>query len=73
MPKTRTTRIGAAIDIGSNSIHLLVARLDRSPAASRHGLSVLDDRSVLLGLGDVVDANGAIPKDARDQIIDCSG
>ena len=31
---------------------------------------MLDDRSVLLGLGDVVDANGAIPKDARDQIID---
>ncbi len=70
MPRTRTTRIGAAIDIGSNSIHLLVARLDRSPAASRHGLSVLLDRSELLGLGDVVDAHGGIPRDSRDLIID---
>lgn len=68
--KTRTTRVGAAIDIGSNSIHLLVARLDSSPAASRHGLTTLEDRSVLLGLGDVVDADRVIPTDTCVQIID---
>lgn len=59
--------IGAAIDVGSNSVHLLVARID----ASRLGrLEVLRDESVLLGLGDVVDREGEIPDDACPALID---
>jgi exopolyphosphatase/guanosine-5'-triphosphate,3'-diphosphate pyrophosphatase len=50
--------IGAAIDIGSNSIHLLVAEVDEGRA-----LHVIQDESVLLGLGAVVDLDGRIPDD----------
>jgi exopolyphosphatase/pppGpp-phosphohydrolase len=46
--------IGAAVDVGSNSIHLLVARIRRS------GLHVLLDESELLGLGELVDGSGAL-------------
>lgn len=49
--------IGAAIDIGSNSVHLLVAEVGSD------GLTVLRDESVLLGLGAVVDLEGRIPDD----------
>jgi exopolyphosphatase / guanosine-5'-triphosphate,3'-diphosphate pyrophosphatase len=48
-------RIAAAIDVGSNSVHLLVAELvDGQPHA-------IHDESVLLGLGAVVDLEGRIP------------
>ena len=55
--------IGAAVDIGSNSIHLLVAAIDLD------GLRILIDESVQLGLGDVVDREGHLPADARDAIV----
>ena len=45
---------GAAIDLGSTSVHLLVARPERS------GLVVLNDESAFLGLGDVRLAQGDI-------------
>ena len=51
--------IGAAVDVGSNSVHLLVARINDD------GLTYLRDESELLGLGDVVDADGTIPEDAQ--------
>jgi exopolyphosphatase/guanosine-5'-triphosphate,3'-diphosphate pyrophosphatase len=51
--------IGAAVDVGSNSVHLLVARL------ADDGLEVLRDESELLGLGDFVDSQGEIPDDAQ--------
>lgn len=49
-------RIGSAIDVGSNSVHLLVTELggDRP--------RVLRDESVLLGLGAMVDLEGFIPE-----------
>lgn len=47
--------VGAAIDIGSNSVHLLVALVGAGRVES------LRDTSELLGLGDVVDAHGRIP------------
>jgi exopolyphosphatase/guanosine-5'-triphosphate,3'-diphosphate pyrophosphatase len=55
--------IGAAIDVGSNSVHLLVARLGRR-------LTALRDESVLLGLGDVVDRTGHLPPAAEASLID---
>jgi exopolyphosphatase/pppGpp-phosphohydrolase len=51
--------IAAAIDIGSNSVHLLVA----SVAAGKP--TVLRDESELLGLGAVVDLEGTIPEPER--------
>ena len=55
--------IGAAVDVGSNSIHLLVAELVPP-------LRYLDDRSELLGLGDTVDRGGSIPPEARREVVD---
>lgn len=56
--------IGAAIDIGSNSAHLLVARVGPGPALE-HRL----DRSEFLGLGDVVGRYGALPAHDVEQIL----
>jgi len=47
-------RPGAAIDLGSTSVHLLIARPERS------GLVVLDDESTFLGLGAAVDGPGSL-------------
>lgn len=49
-------RIGSAIDVGSNSVHLLVTELGGD--APR----VLRDESMLLGLGAMVDLEGFIPE-----------
>ena len=54
--------VGAAVDAGSNSVHLLVAR--HGPG----GLAPLRDESVLLGLGDVVDRDGQIPPAVQAQL-----
>lgn len=51
--------IGAAVDVGSNSVHLLVAR------TGVDGLEYVRDESDLIGLGDVVDSFGSIPEDAQ--------
>jgi exopolyphosphatase/pppGpp-phosphohydrolase len=59
-----TPRLGAAVDVGSNSVHLLVARITDS------GLRPLRDESVLLGLGDVVDRTGAIPEEAAEALVE---
>ena len=47
-------RPGAAIDLGSTSVHLLIARPERT------GLVVLDDESTFLGLGAAVDGPGSL-------------
>lgn len=60
MGMTDSGRIGAAIEVGSNSVHLLVAEL------ADGGLSVLRDESLLLGLGAVVDMEGRIPDEEAD-------
>jgi exopolyphosphatase/guanosine-5'-triphosphate,3'-diphosphate pyrophosphatase len=52
-------RSGAAIDLGSTSVHLLIARPDRS------GLAVLDDESAFLGLGAAVDGPGSLGATGR--------
>lgn len=57
---TAAARVGAAVDVGSNSVHLLVA--DVAPA---HLVSLLDE-SMLLGLGDLVDRHGVLTTGARE-------
>ncbi len=56
--------IGAAVDVGSNSIHLLVAEV-----GAGGDLRLLADESVQLGLGDVVDREGSLPAESRDAIV----
>jgi len=56
--------VGGAIDIGSNSVHLVVALIGRGWSES------LRDTSELLGLGDVVDQYGELPDDARKRVIE---
>jgi len=58
-----TTTIGAAIDVGANSVHLLVA------AAGGHHLEPLLDESVFLGLGDRVARDGRIGSEARAEVV----
>ena len=55
--------LSAAIDVGSNSVHLLVARL------SGQLLQPLRDQSEQLGLGDVVDRHGSIPAAKRHEVV----
>jgi exopolyphosphatase / guanosine-5'-triphosphate,3'-diphosphate pyrophosphatase len=52
--RARGDPVGAAIDVGSNSVHLLVARFGPG-----HVQPLLDE-SELLGLGDVVDREGRL-------------
>jgi exopolyphosphatase/guanosine-5'-triphosphate,3'-diphosphate pyrophosphatase len=59
----RRTRVGAAVDVGSNSVHLVVGLVGAS------GVRALVDESELLGLGDVVDREGHIPTDSCDAIV----
>jgi exopolyphosphatase/pppGpp-phosphohydrolase len=56
-------RAGAAIDLGSTSVHLLVARPERS------GLVVLDDESSFLGLGAAVDGPGSLDAPGRATLL----
>jgi exopolyphosphatase/guanosine-5'-triphosphate,3'-diphosphate pyrophosphatase len=57
------TRPGAAIDLGSTSVHLLVARPERT------GLVVLADESAFLGLGEAVDGPGALGAAGRATLV----
>jgi exopolyphosphatase/guanosine-5'-triphosphate,3'-diphosphate pyrophosphatase len=54
-----TTVIGASIDVGSNSVHLLVATLED------HRLTTLADESTFLGLGQAIVERGHLGTDAR--------
>ncbi len=55
--------ICAAVDVGANSAHLLVGRVDG------HRVEPLRDESALLGLGTDVDARGLIPAETRDRLV----
>jgi exopolyphosphatase / guanosine-5'-triphosphate,3'-diphosphate pyrophosphatase len=55
--------IGAAIDVGSNSVHLLVAQL------ADHQLEPLADESVFLGLGAAVAARAHLGPDDRQGLV----
>jgi exopolyphosphatase / guanosine-5'-triphosphate,3'-diphosphate pyrophosphatase len=58
--------ICAAVDVGSNSAHLLVASIAPGPDAVPVPLL---DESDILGLADVVDAAQLVPAAARDQLL----
>jgi exopolyphosphatase/guanosine-5'-triphosphate,3'-diphosphate pyrophosphatase len=53
----------AAVDIGSTSVHLLVAEV------SGHGLEPLLDVSELLGLGDRIEATGMLGRSGRGLLV----
>jgi exopolyphosphatase/pppGpp-phosphohydrolase len=56
--------VGAAVDLGSNSVHLLVA------AVADHRLDPLRDESVFLGLGRALDGGGLLGPIARAGLVD---
>jgi exopolyphosphatase/pppGpp-phosphohydrolase len=56
--------VGAAVDLGSNSVHLLVA------GVADHRLDPLVDESVFLGLGRAVDAEGHLGPAARAALVE---
>ncbi|MGI8927987.1 MAG: hypothetical protein ACR2H0_00785 [Candidatus Limnocylindrales bacterium] len=63
-PRADPVSIGGAVDIGSNSVHLLVA------ITGPGWVEPLRDTSELLGLGDTVDCHGFIPAEERARLID---
>lgn len=54
--------VGASVDIGSNSVHLLVAAIEG------HRLAPLVDESAFLGLGAAVDARGSLGSAHRREL-----
>src|SRR4051812_41547555 len=61
----------AAIDIGSNSVHLLAARAKGDVrAGTRTELEPLADESDLIGLGDTVDGDGTITPEGLQSVVD---
>lgn len=57
-------RIGAAVDLGSTSVHLLVA------GVVDHRIEELVDESVFLGLGEAVEAQGRLGEAGRQGLVD---
>jgi exopolyphosphatase/pppGpp-phosphohydrolase len=62
VPADSRQAIGAAVDLGSNSVHLLVARV------VGHRLEVVDDQSVFLGLGAAIAERGLLGRPAREEL-----
>jgi exopolyphosphatase/guanosine-5'-triphosphate,3'-diphosphate pyrophosphatase len=60
-------RPGAAIDLGSTSVHLLVARVEGGQ------LVVVDDESSFLGLGAAVDDPGSLGSEGRAALVETVG
>ena len=71
MPAKTSSRVAAAIDIGSNSVHLLVARARRTVSTgTRTELTTLVDQSDLIGLGDALEVGGSIPPESLQAVVD---
>jgi exopolyphosphatase / guanosine-5'-triphosphate,3'-diphosphate pyrophosphatase len=62
--RSRRGTIGAAVDLGSTSVHLLVARV------VEHRLEPLVDESAFLGLGDAVAGRGSLGPAGREALVD---
>ena len=56
--------VGAAVAVGSTSVHFTAARLDPT------GLQVVGDASAFLSLGWVVDREGGLPSQVRTDLVD---
>ncbi len=56
-------KIQAAVDVGTNSVHLLVARVEG------RDLRPLHDESELLGLGDAVDRDGLLSDESVERLV----
>ena len=56
--------VAAAVDLGSNSVHLLVA------SVADHRLEPLLDESVFLGLGRALDGGGVLGSESRRGLVD---
>jgi len=67
-----TERIVAAIDCGTNSTRLLVARVgsDVVGEGGRRGLATLDRRMIITRMGERVDATGELTEGAIDRTVD---
>jgi exopolyphosphatase/pppGpp-phosphohydrolase len=59
---TDSSPVGAAVDLGSNSVHLLAARIEV------HALQPLADESAFLGLGATVDRLGHLGPESRAEV-----
>jgi len=57
-------RVAAAADLGSTSVHLLVARI------VDHRVEALIDESVFLGLGEAVEERGVLGSEGRESLVD---
>jgi exopolyphosphatase / guanosine-5'-triphosphate,3'-diphosphate pyrophosphatase len=57
-------RVGAVVDLGSTSVHHLVAAIDA------HSLEVLVDESAFLGLGAAAEERGALGPAGREELVD---
>lgn len=64
MPSREADRVGAVVDIGSTSVHHLVAALDD------HRLEVLVDESTFLGLGEAAHERGYLGAAGREELVD---
>lgn len=66
LPRTRREReILAALDLGSNSFHLVIARVDAE------GVHVLDDRREMVRLAEGLDARGRLERRVERRALDC--
>lgn len=64
---SEASRIVAAVDLGSNSFHMIVARLDESGT-----LSIIDRLREPVRLGGGLKENGKLSKEARDRALACT-
>ena len=55
--------VAAAVDVGSNSIHLLVAQVGPD------GIRPMVDESEFLGIGSIVDGEGGLPAATRQEVV----
>jgi exopolyphosphatase/guanosine-5'-triphosphate,3'-diphosphate pyrophosphatase len=60
----RDAVVGASVDLGSNSVHLLVAEI------AGHRLTPIVDESVFLGLGSAVSEHGYLGATARAELVE---
>jgi len=61
--EAHTGPVGASVDLGSNSVHLLVAEV------AGHRLTPIVDESVFLGLGAAVASRGYLGAEARAELV----